>query len=462
MSGEASRPVAITPEWDEVAWQNTEGLWRYGAHADDVMSDEQLADEYYADELAYVLEERDERRQTQHIVERLAAENRPLDYYEKLPAYQPKRQIGEYVAENGFNVPLIRTLEEWQKAQRLGKAMLRSELIQDYDGLQGVLTSSVIDTPKQWRYPVENMLLRLVRSRRIAEGEYMKQAFWQRDSVSYYSQVAEMGLPPRYVLNSMDLYDPDLSHWRYVPGLNIKIFRDPNVDGRYHIGTQSNQPPSKSSIYVEPENYGDEIHGKYYKKSIAAGRLIEEYEAIRALPRFDQTNAPFMEFQLDRRGRLHFLQYYKTKHAVTPTAAFELPGDGDNFSYVRGATQPEGLTTRIYINPQTVSERIIGQGCYIDSSRGSIREVMLSRLCKVILASSVNLRGNHASTALLYSPDVSICTWQRGGSALTQLAESLWRRQDKTGTNAFIDAHVTSNGHAAVVNSDFVVQYEQT
>jgi hypothetical protein len=76
--------------------------------------------------------------------------------------------------------------------------------------------------------------------------------------------------------------------------------------------------------------------------------LIETYEAVRNLPRFDPNHCPIMEFQTSH-GKDFFLQYHRTRDF--DPVKFELtrqPIDGEiEVPFVRGATPPEGITARV-------------------------------------------------------------------------------------------------------------------
>lgn len=61
-----------------------------------------------------------------------------------MPTDRSKHDIGRYVLSQGFDVPLIDSMAQWQQAIRSGEAMLRSDAARDYAGMCGLLASKVI------------------------------------------------------------------------------------------------------------------------------------------------------------------------------------------------------------------------------------------------------------------------------------------------------------------------------
>lgn len=124
-----------------------------------------------------------------------------LDYYDEARPRQPKFEIGTYVLEHGFNVPLISTQAEWEQACDDGTAMLRSEHWQDYDGYSGLLRSEVLsrtfdqEQSSEFRREMGALIMRGLRSGEISGEEYMHMSpySWSWDIEKAYSSANRFG-----------------------------------------------------------------------------------------------------------------------------------------------------------------------------------------------------------------------------------------------------------------------------
>jgi len=116
--------------------------------------------------------------------EKIEADQRALsepsfDYFDAFPPKQPKFEIGQYVADQGFRVPLITDQSDWEKAFDDGTAMLRSEMPQDYNGLSGLLPSERLANAELARHTqgfnheLGSLVLRGLRSGDLNPTEYM-------------------------------------------------------------------------------------------------------------------------------------------------------------------------------------------------------------------------------------------------------------------------------------------------
>ena len=444
-------------ENDHRAWLLTPTVYGYSPE----WESERYDDHYEG----YELEDRKGRRQDLRTVSRLALDNADLDYFEKATSSQPKRAVGEYVAGQGFSVPLIRSNEEWQAALGDGTAMVRTELEQDYNGLQGIYDSYYLPIQDEDARSSEPDLSAQERAERLTE-EYLSNGVWQRNKAEYFEAAARLGLPPERLIEAYRL--PTVSRWRHLPGLNISVFKDPSVDGRYHFGTRSYDPlRSKSSCWIDAGEYDEHIEGRYFTpiRSLSARQVIEYYEAIRSLPLFDTTNAPLLELQMDVEGGLHFLQYYKTRHAVAVEDPFTLPTrKGGVFESVRGATPQEGLVRRMYIEPQHMTRRMLGQAVCLDfiTSKSELQQDMLARAVDIyVTEGDISLRGTHWASSALYAPKLSLSTEYGDATCRQELANlTEWRMRADDGRNVYVNIRVTSNGRSALLESDFNVYYD--
>src|SRR4051812_23607423 len=108
-------PDGPTPEWDVYAWELHES-WRSYDHSEDMP--EESFDLQGEDRDYWLVEWNDQNARQQHeaVAKGLALDNPNLDFFIKYTPRQPKLEIGAYVLSHGFNVPLIRSPEEWRTA----------------------------------------------------------------------------------------------------------------------------------------------------------------------------------------------------------------------------------------------------------------------------------------------------------------------------------------------------------
>jgi hypothetical protein len=408
------------------------------------------------------------------------------DYYDEFRAQQPKYEIGEYVASFGFNVPLIRDLSEWQAALDGDEAMLRSEAPQDYSGYSGILASKRIhvervgfdgqatapwldvldsyDAAPDYRRKYGQLLYEGLRGGNVNPGYFLKTHYWDRYGRFTHISLGVEGIPP------VELYDESASSWRSVAGTNIRVFRDPNVDGRYHMGLMHDRGFIAGYTF-DKEHHDAKVMPDRATKEVKIAQVIELYEAVRTLPRFDQRQVPLMELQLDEEGQLHFLQYLKTGQQLELIEPFPLPAsDGIHTDNVRGITPPEGKEFKMYISPRKATKQMKGEGFYFDifHIRGLATQFYSMIGGVVVHEAYVSMKDNHFGSAPLYRPGIALglraYRHRHAGKKLQELVDDVQgktvydRRPDRS---LHVNAKVTSNGREAVLESDFEPHYEE-
>lgn len=237
---------------------------------------------------------------------------------------QPKRTIGDYVEQNGILVP--KRFDSLDEARASGLAIIaRSEHTQDYDGSSGVLNSPILDKPEEISY--EELKSKMLKNSMFAVP---------------YCRL--------HGINSEDFgKEVSLSFWEHLQGFNSHIITDSAVKERYHITTTGID--SKEGFFF---NYVLINKGSVVRNLVQPlpnelmnnlGNLVEIYETVRNLERFDPNHCPIMEFQVSN-GKNYFLQYHKTRDFKETTFKLERPvEEGETEAqFVRGATPPEGTT----------------------------------------------------------------------------------------------------------------------
>ena len=412
-----------------------------------------------------------------------------FDYFKENPPRKPKEVIGEYVASCGFNVPLV-DYDDFKKTLEEGVLMFRSELEQDYDGFSEVLSSA--------RLYRDNMIFELTNNRgyytgiefyenfvdltlrSLASGELDPIEYMDRLRAQYsweHSSILEQAEKYGYE-NYFHINRPEVSFWRFIEGTNIRIFGDPNVEGRYHLGVESTQSPYlETTPYPGPGYYqinaGEYDQPKWFRKHdrqpFIARSCIDFYEKIKELPKFDTTQSPVMELQIDEEENLHFLQYLKTNLPIEYVEAFDLPKlkNALRTRNVRGITSQTGKEMRLFFNPSFFVEGMEGEAIFHDPlSRFSTNDYYLqfaSRLAGFILHSTyISFQDNHFDSAALYRPELAA-----GCSDLEGTHEDVFKRLNEIvdSTRAYggqivnyLDIRVISNGREAVIESDWVLK----
>ena len=444
-----------------------------------------------------------------------------------MPSHRPKHDIGRYVASHGIPVPLIDSMEQWQRAFLSGKAMLRSELPQDYSGLSGLLYShkfilhetypkdehgneefraSWRDSPRTYEGPPQATVslgqsellqdryadyLRTLGStalvtsirKQFTEGLYsgslnpdafMTLAHWQRDFDNIVQHATSSGLP----MPAAWLEDARTSRWEYIPGVNIRIFRDPIVEGRYFIGgrdahhhweTTGGRGSPNLEAYPKSVYRGAEKTPDSLEYTLPTRQIIDMYETVRQLPLFDSRQAPVMEMQYGDDGELYFLQYLKTGHHITPTPVFALPTGRDIVTVhdVRGATDPSGEQLRIYLDPRKFGKAMYRQAFYADYNlETSGRSLQMTSLDSrvMIINYFLSFKDNHFDSSPLTRAPIALGLWDDVGEAeerfraVMSSQEAAQRRRIK---ETYINAAITSNGRQATIASDWQIHDEQ-
>ncbi len=211
------------------------------------------------------------------------------------------------------------------------------------------------------------------------------------------------------------------SYWEKVSGYNRSVIADSSIRGRYHIFSHN----EKESFY---QNY----------------LIVDFYESIRCLDKFDPNHCPLLEIQTDLKGNNYFLQYHKCRDFEESSFTLTREKQADEFEaiLVRGATSPDGKVlnvTRAYheleTSYQSVSEREAGSFNICDDILFS--EIMSRRRCVDILPKHSNIVFaspiDHLSKTLLFKAQISIICEQEiltkveqiyGGSLLTKAYEA--------------------------------------
>ncbi len=233
------------------------------------------------------------------------------DYFERARPLQPKLAIGEYVESQGIPVPTrYETLEDANRALASGKTVIgRSEHPDEYAGASGVGISKIFRPYQGAEIALADMVLR-------------------PNLKSVYGYAVETGIDPeQYALYS------STSMQEYIQGINATVVEDDVVRGRYHIfgyGHNQGDGPASFASGAIVEADGTIINSNNTNSGAASvmdnhKRLIEQYEKVRNLSRFDPNHCPIIEMQIsDADDKIYFLQYHRSRDRAPATPSLDL------------------------------------------------------------------------------------------------------------------------------------------
>lgn len=409
-----------------------------------------------------------------------------FDYYDTYLPAQPKFEIGQYVADQGFRVPLITDQAKWEKAFDDGTAMLRSEMPQDYDGLSGLLPSERLARSHAQEWAKANgefvrelgqLVIRGLRSGELNPSDYMEMLRGPYRNWAFIEAERTMTAAYFGALDQLDMRNASASRWRYIEGANVSVFADPHVGGRYHFGVlpfYPENPDSYRCIGGYQFDSGEYDTPKQFRKHdvpFVARPFVEFYEQIRNLSRFDNTQCPVLELQQDPEGNIYFLQYLKTGQRQQLTEPFDLPSSDETLRTfnVRGITSPTGKEMRMFMAPNLLTKGMEGEAIFCGLIHPRRIEVQFaSRAAAFILHEAyISFKNNHFDASPLYRPPLaaglSDC-YHSPEPVLKKVGEivdeTLVTKVDRFSREVvpYIDIKVTSNGHEAAIESDWDVK----
>jgi hypothetical protein len=439
----------------------------------------------------------------QHLRASAASLDHPhIDYFDHfLPTNRPKHDIGRYVMSKGIPVPLVNSLQEWQHAILTGNAMLRSEHAQDYTGYSGLFRSVVLEKygagNDTWSQFTNEGIFSEFHPHTYTTGSgspdfvnELKRMFakglWEGsvDPAAYLRLVqgngptdyrsSRFGIPSLNISNN----EIDASRWRYVEGVNIRIMRDPVIEGKYYIGgrdphhhwevTGGRNSPDLCALDKMDYRLGGDVTPEY---TLPTNQIVDLYEQVRMLPYFDIRQAPLMEMQYGDDGVLYFLQYLKTGNVLHEASDYTLPINDQTVTVhnVKGSTDQEGRKVKIYLDPQHYARRMEAQAIFAgeDLSRNA---VALQHLCMMgtiaICNTHLSFKDNHFSSSPLTRSQVALGLHDGVGEA-KRIFDRLSAKIDVKKImgqgaikNYYLQALIRSNGRKATIESDWQIREE--
>lgn len=377
------------------------------------------------------------------------------DYYledKKRLEGQPKRTIADYVEQQGFLVPRrFYSLEEAIASKK--DILLRSEHPQDYDGISDLLESFGINDRFSLGDKFPSNITFTPKDKKTLE-EIKKAWFEYQESLSGPAKFQQYC---RYQELDEQNFKKELSFsiWEKIPGFNRIIVADTAIPKRYHVMTTNPVRHFRNYAVVDqgiiirqfvnplPDALREEL-----------SVLLQNYEEIRNLDRFNPNHCPMMEFQTNS-GKNYFLQYHRTRDFYP--AKFTLQGEPEEgeveVPFVRGATARTGMECKVTL---FYADAISGDfnpededGSY-DLHWHHIWSEIQVRKRKVQMFHTDNVEYliegtiiNHRERSKLFKPQVSII------HNINDVLRDY--KKYKNRKNTYLYLHITSDGHRAFV-----------
>ncbi len=370
---------------------------------------------------------------------------------------QPKRAIAQYVESNGLLVP--RRFASLEQAQKSGQRIIaRSEHSQDYNGVSGMVYS-----PKLKERIEDEITLRDFAFKR-SNGLFQD----QNHIVQYCSL---LHLDPEKFEKEISF-----SFWQYLEGYNQTVIADSAIPERYHIMTSRRKErvnPLYNYTFVEkgiaahgggstlPAELKDRLHS-----------LIEFYETVRHLSRFDPNHCPIMEFQHGQK-HTYFLQYHRTRDFQPATFSLDKEPNREWFKafFVRGATLPDGIHDNLIVAPadQTVKKwgdlttwnLPLSEDSFFPCTAPIMYEEIMAKRRRVQITHTPFLEMDleevvsqgHILRSIIFKPEVSLIIPLYKLFSEREYA-LFWKKASKTGKDQSIPIHLISDGRTAYIRRD--------
>ncbi len=255
---------------------------------------------------------------------------------------QPKKTIGDYVESEGFPVAKrFNSLDEARKSHK--EILLRSEHIQEYDGISGLLNSFKLSSNWIGKY-------RGLKSIKDVKEEYFRYNKESNEGTPLFLQYC------MHLNKSLEEFknETSFSIWENVKGYNRTIVADSSIKNLFHVMTFLDKKGKYLFNYTlfekgkKPRQFVKKLPSDLEK---GLEKIIGSYENIRSLDKFDSNHCPIMEFQTSG-DKDFFLQYHRTRDFCESPFILEKNKEKDeiNVLFVRGHTKPEGEELKVTVH----------------------------------------------------------------------------------------------------------------
>lgn len=364
------------------------------------------------------------------------------DYYTQDPTRlegRPKKTIGDYVASQGIFVPRrFASLEEIGEAEAFHNTLVRSEHPDEYGGPSGLLKTKKLEDLVD-----------------VSDDAITRELINNPEIIETYCRLT--GIDKFHFLAQVSF-----SFWELLRGYNRTIIADSAVKGKYHITTTDPENEKGSySIYEDGKitNYGYPLPSAVRRQVPA---LVEVYERVRHLPRFDQNHCPLMEFQTVG-GENYFLQYHRTRDFKQARFSLDKTPRANEVEawFVRGVTPARGIRIKVLVHSwegdDCRSWILPDEGGSLEIGEAEVVSEIMSRRRKVRIIETDELEEplyatikNHLGRSQLFKPAVSMMI-PKNKLLSEGENETLWQRTIRTRKNQYVHVHLISDGRRAYI-----------
>jgi len=262
----------------------------------------------------------------------------------------PKREISEYVsAETGIHIPdfFDDIPQALSHVEHGGSVIIRDEHPDHYEGPSGLLISFVVSPGKMAGYrrawaeyatagvelderAITMAALNLPTSAIGDHYALVAGILVSGETASHEDTVSRLNLfqancTPQlrfycnYAGKNQKEYLQDLSYSaaKLLPGTNLTVVADTARPKRWSIfgGREKDGSSAQSWSVVDDTERTYKTSANQFWSERDARRAVDNYEAVRHLPRFNPAHCPIQEWQLADDGTLSFLQLHRSRDA---------------------------------------------------------------------------------------------------------------------------------------------------
>ncbi len=151
--------------------------------------------------------------------------------------------------------------------------------------------------------------------------------------------------------------DFHFSFWEYAEGINGAVFADPVVPRKYHffhVGKHINYFQLNTATgELKAAGSQRELNDLIPNGQKTLFKVAEAYETIRNFSKFNSDHCYEMEYQIDEKGNIYFLQLRRIKDFSPSNFKLERKPEKDEVegSFVIGKTSEEGIALRTQSPP---------------------------------------------------------------------------------------------------------------
>lgn len=400
--------------------------------------------------------------------------NESRDIFLDNPPLQPKREIADYLEQNGILVPRrFETIELALDAiQNEGiEVIIRSEHPEEYAGASGLLDSYTLriqNLSEASKYGTNEVQLDL--KNRIRHSTISTKILNSISTCTEQELISKFIALDAYAIerycelleiNSSEFASQiSYSYWEKLHGYNRSIVADSAVEGKYHIFTTGPDFFNNYTIIDGGQIKLNNPRPLTADLEFGIDGVIEFYEKIRNINGFDPNHCPIIEFQT-LENQNYFLQYHRTRDSKkVDWQLSRTPEFGEiESAIVRGATPPEGIYLDVIVYyPDIENLKIQPEQASFDVHYDFIFREIMSRRRIASFLNYDNLDGmcvgcldGHLAKSTILNPEIFIGFL--GDIIDEERDKQLFQQAINSGVPSTLRMKITSDGRKAYVKA---------